>query len=317
MAKKPSKRKTIRFSFLLAILFLLFILFLPGQNIYQVNFKEGRPQVAGFATLIPSPVPYPVNMTGLLPGDLSAFGVLVMDIPSRVILYQKNSQLRLSPASTTKIMTALVAMEKYKMEQILTVQTVISEGRVMGLTTGEQMTTENLLYATLVHSANDAAFTLAENYPEGVEKFVERMNQKAAELFLTSTHFTNPIGFEDVNHFTTVKDLSFLANYALINPVIAKIVGTPAITVPNAGFTKFYQLQNVNQLLGKIPGVIGIKTGWTENAGECLVTAVAKNDRKILTVVLDSKDRFGETERLINWVFGNFNWQVIAPPKNK
>lgn len=308
MSKKFSK-----FSLVLTGLLLLIFFFLPGQNIYQTTFKTQRPQVAGFAAIMPTPAPYPLNFTGLKPPELTAAGILVMDIPSGVVLYQKNQNTRLSPASTTKIMTALVSIEKYKKEDVLTVKTIINSGRNMGLVSGEKMTVENLLYATLVHSANDAAYVLAENYPGGTEKFVARMNQKASELFLTQTRFSNPIGFEEVDHFTTVRDLSVLASYALANSLVAKMVGTPAITIPNADFTKFYQLQNVNQLLGKIPGVVGIKTGWTENAGECLITAIFKNERKILLVVLGSKDRFGETESLISWVFGNFRWEKITP----
>lgn len=319
MIKKTSSRKISKsvpkFSLLLAFLMLLIFFFVPGQNIYQTTTKEGRPQVAGFSTIMPTPAPYPVNVTGLLPPELTAQAIIVSDIPSGVTLYKKNPTLRLSPASITKLMTAMVGLEKFKMDDILTVKTVISEGRTMGLATGEKLTFENLLYATLVHSANDAAYVIAENYPGGTEEFVTRMNKRAGELYLRQTHFTNPIGFEDVNHFTTASDLACLANIALNNQVLAKIVATPAITISDTSFTRFYNLQNVNQLLGKIPGVLGVKTGWTENAGECLVTAVSKNERKILLVVLGSQDRFGETKTLIDWVFANFTWQTLALPK--
>ncbi|TSC53770.1 MAG: D-alanyl-D-alanine carboxypeptidase (penicillin-binding protein 5/6) [Microgenomates group bacterium LiPW_16] len=319
MAKKISPKKSpkriLSFSTILTILVLAIILFLPGQNIYETSFIKKRPPVAETPIVIPTTAPYPVNITGVIPTNLTAQAVLVVDIPSQVALYQKNPKMRLSPASITKIMTALVALETFKMEDVLTVKTQISWGRTMGLITGERLTFENLLYGTLVHSANDAAYTLAENYPGGVEKFVQRMNEKARELFLPDTNFANPIGFEENGHFTTAADLARLATNALENPTIAKIVGIPSITVADANFTRFYQLENVNELLGKIPGVLGVKTGWTENAGECLVTAVTKNGRKVLIVVLASKDRFGETASLIDWVFANHRWETIAPPR--
>jgi len=319
MAKKYSFGKilkiTPRFSTILAVLLLLIFFFLPGQNVYEVSFAKRKPPLADLPQNLPSPAPYPVKTTGILPPDLTAQAVLVIDIPSQVVLYQKNQNLRLHPASITKLMTALVALEQYKMEEILTVKTAIFEGRTMGLVPGEKLTFENLLYGTLVHSANDAAYVLAENYPGGVAKFVQRMNEKGRELSLTETNFANPIGFEEKGHYSSAQDLGRLATYALENPIIAKIVGTPAITVADASFRRFYRLENVNQLLGKVPGVLGVKTGWTENAGECLVSAVSKNGRKVLIVVLASKDRFKETEQLINWVFSNFEWKTIGPSR--
>ncbi len=317
MVKKGLPGKKLKISVLTlvtAILLAAIFLFLPGQNIYQVSFAERNPLVAGVNITLPSPAPYPVNFTNVTPPDLTARAILIMDIPSGVWLYQKNPQARLSPASTTKVMTALVALDYFKMDDILTIKTPITEGRVMGLVPGEKLTFENLLYGALVHSGNDAAYAIADNYPGGVSAFVEKMNEKARELSLSGTRFDNPIGFEGNDHFTTAEDLARLANVALKNPTIARIVGTPAITVADAGFSRFYQLENVNQLLGKIPGVLGIKTGWTENAGECLVTAITRDNKKILIVVLDSKDRFGETTALIDWTFNNFQWQVIAPP---
>ena len=305
--------KISKFSLLLALAILAIFFFYPGQNVYQTISLEKRPPVAAFNGVMPTMAPYPVNATKILPPDLTSQAILVVDIPSVVVLYQKNPQVKLAPASTTKLMTALVAMDYFKMDDILTVKTVITEGRVMGLAGGDKLTFENLLYGALVHSGNDAAFTIAENYPGGVDNFVKKMNAKAKDIYLLDTSFTNPVGFEDSHHFTTAKDLARLAAYALNNSNIAKIVGTPNITVADVNFTKFYRLENVNELLGKIPGVLGVKTGWTENAGECLVTAVTRNSREILLVVLGSKDRFGETETLINWVFANYNWNNFSP----
>ena len=315
MAKKNSLHEISKISLLLLSLILLFFFLLPGQNIYQKNENEKIPPLLDFPLTIPTPAPYPMNLSGVLSPQLSAEAILVIDLPSQIVLLQKNPQMRLAPASTTKLMTALVALDQYKLDDVLLVEKVISEGKTMDLAVGDKLTVENLLYGLLVHSANDAAFVLAQNYPGGEDRFMEKMNQKAREFSLEDTHFTNPAGFEENAHYTSARDLARLATIALNNPTIAKIVGTPAITVHDVGFTRFYKLENVNALLGKIPGVLGVKTGWTENAGECLITALNKNGKKILIVVLGSQDRFGETNTLINWVFGNFTWQIIEPSR--
>lgn len=178
--------------------------------------------------------------------------------------------------------------------------------------TGEKLTVESLLYGALVHSANDAAYALAESYPSGVEKFVEVMNNKARELGLSDTHFTNPVGFDDVTHYTTAVDLAKQAQAALSNKTFAKIVGTKSITVSDVTFTYFHELKNVNELLGKVAGVTGVKTGYTQNAGEVLVTEVKKNGQSVIFVVLKSADRFGDTTKLIDWVFNNYTWVPFA-----
>lgn len=326
MIRKPrSIKKTTKvskFSFLLGILVFLIFLFLPGQNIYQTTWQISRPAVADVPLALPAPAPYPVNFSGVSAPILTSRGVLLIDLASGVTIFEKNKDLQLFPASITKVMTALVGLDAYKLDDILEVKTFVSDGKVMGLTLGEKMTFENLLYAALVDSANDAAYAIADNYSQkssaysgGLEKFIEKMNQKAKDLKMEKTHFTNPIGFEDENHYSTALDLSRLSISALQNPKIAQIVGISTITVPNADFSKFYKLENVNSLLGKVPGVLGLKTGWTEKSGECLVTVVTRNNQKVLFIVLGSADRFGETQKLIDWVFNNFSWQKITAPK--
>ena len=181
----------------------------------------------------------------------------------------------------------------------------------MGLVSGERLTVENLLFGTLVQSANDATYALAENYPGGVEKFVEAMNKKAKDLHLVNSTFTNPIGFDDPNHKMTPMDLARLASVALTNKTVAKMVAIPQITVSDVTHTYFHPLTNVNQLLGKIPGVGGIKTGWTAEAGENLVTLVERNGHRVIIVTLKSLDRFSDTGKLIDWVFANYQWQTM------
>ena len=136
------------------------------------------------------------------------------------------------------------------------------------------------------------------------------MNRKAKEIHLDHSNFTNPVGYDDPAHQMTAIDLSRLASVALSDKTIVKMVGIPAITIADVTHTYFHSLKNVNQLLGKIPGVSGIKTGWTENAGENLVTLVERNGRRVILVVLKSNDRFGETVKLIDWVFANLQWKT-------
>lgn len=291
------------------IVFGLFILFIPGQNIYTIGDLHENPGVKPLTVALPTPAAYPTNISGVYPGDeVTATGVVVLDVESGVFLYKRNADQLLFPASTTKILTALVSLDTYNLDDIVTVHTVANDGQVMGLFSGEQMTVENLLYGALVYSGNDAAYALAEHYPGGVTAFVTAMNAKAKALHLTNSTFTNPVGYDDPNHKMTPDDLARLASVALQNKVIAKIVAIPQITVSDVTHTYYHSLKNVNELLGKIPGVAGIKTGWTEEAGENLVTLIDRNGHKEIIVVLHSADRFGDTEKIINWIFFSYQW---------
>lgn len=299
------------------VLFLLillgFFLFYPGQSIYTQLHSSDSLSLKSLPFQPPAPAPYPTNFTGIYPGsEITAEAIVAEDVNSGVVFYKRNENEQLPPASTTKIMTALVALDQYNLDDILTVKSASSDGSLIGLFPGEQMTAENLLYATLIQSGNDAATALAENYPGGMTKFVEAMNAKSKDLHLTGTNFTNPVGFDDPNHKMTALDLDKLAKVALNNETIAKMVAIPEITISDVSHTYFYPLRNVNQLLGKIPGVGGIKTGWTEEAGQNLVTLVERNGHKVIIIVLHSQDRFGETAQLIDWVFNNYRWVSYA-----
>lgn len=294
---------------LFLVVFLASVLFIPQRSAVTKDTPESR--MLPFA--IPTPAPYPVNTTATYPGlEVSAGGIVILDADSSVFLYKRNEEELLSPASTTKILTALVALDAYDLEDVVTVGEIANSGATMGLVPGERITVENLLYGALIQSGNDAAWALAEHYPGGVEAFVRAMNDKAAELHLTKSNFTNPVGYDDIAHKITPLDLARLSQTALENHTLAKMVAIPQITVSDVSHTFFHALTNVNQLLGKIPGVGGIKTGWTEEAGENLVTLVERGGHKIILVVLRSRDRFGDTSRLIEWVFANHQWQVYS-----
>ena len=308
---KPDLKKIFVINFValfsLALLAFLFLtVFSQKKQAYQSVIISPLP-----SPLIPTPTPTPkpVNLNNILPPDLSANGIYVVDVTSQTIIYEKNSDLQLFPASTTKIMTALVALDDYKLNDVVQIKTLMTEGRIVGLNLNETITVENLLYGTLIHSANDAAFALAAYHPGGIEGFVGRMNQMAQNFGLTKTRFANSVGLDDPNHFTSSKDLAILSLEALKNPVISKMVAIPQITVSDTTYTYFHPLKNVNELLGKIPGVSGLKTGYTDIAGQALVTTVNRKGHEILIVLLKSNDRFGETEKLISWIFTNFTWQ--------
>ena len=284
----------------------------PGQNIYLMAQASEGHLLPPWPLAVPTPAPYPVNTTHVFPGpEITSTGVVVLDIDSGVYLYKRNETVQLSPASTTKLLTALVALDNYSLDDVVTVKPMKIDGQVMGLIPGEQMTVENLLYGALIYSGNDAAWALSDYYPGGEVKFVEAMNAKASELHLMHSHFTNPVGFDDSHHKMTPIDLAQLGEAALNNKTIAKMVAIPEITISDVTHTYFHHLTNVNELLGKIPGVGGIKTGWTEEAGENLITLVERSNHRVITVVLHSQDRFGDTSKLINWVFGNYEWRVL------
>jgi len=288
----------------------IFFLFYPGQNRYVMEQFVSLTQVDQPIS-VPTPPPYPVNRSGIVPSsEISAKSVVIQDLTSGVYVYKRNSIDRLSPASTTKVLSALVVLEKMKLDDVVTVGPVMHDGQVMGLVEGEKITVENLLFGMLIHSGNDAGYALAENYQGGYDAFIRAMNEKAVELHLTGSHFTNPVGFDDPNHYMTAEDLARLADVALSNTTIAKMVGIPQITVSDVSHTYFHKLSNVNQLLGKIPGVAGIKTGWTEEAGENLVTLMERNGKRVIIVVLKSADRFADTIKLIDWTFANIEWQT-------
>ncbi len=243
---------------------------------------------------------------------LSGQGIIAVDADSNVTLYEKNADGELLPASTTKIITALVSLDYYKPDQILIVVNPIVEGQKMGLMTGEQMTFENMLNGLLIYSANDAALTLADNYPGGRDAFVAAMNAKAESLHLDHSHFANPIGLDDVNQFTTARDMVRVAKVAMQNSTFAQIVGTKEKNVKDVTGKFSYDLVSVNKLLGTVDGVIGVKTGWTEAARENLVTNVARNGHTIFIAILGSEDRFGETTELINWIYGSYSWHPVT-----
>ncbi len=284
------------------ILMVVLLLFSPIKTIFQSPPTPANIQVL----TLNAPAPLPTSQ-GHSPPSVSAKNVFITDLASKTVLWQKDADTKVLPASTTKMMTALIVLDHFSLSNEIVVTTKYPEGTVVGFKPGEKLTVEQLLYALLVQSANDAAEILAENYPGGKVAFVEAMNTKASQIHLTNTHFVNPTGIDEDGHYSSAADLARLADVALRNAEFSKIVA-----VENAVISS-HVVSNVNQLLGKIPGVIGIKTGYTEGAGQALVTLVNRDSHPVILVVLGSADRFGETAALIDWVYSNFRWEQLGP----
>jgi len=279
-----------------------------GRTETILGTKAGTaPEISAILPILEKETTFPV---------LSAQAALAVDLDSQITLYEKDPDKLLLPASTTKIVSALVVMNYYKDDQVLTVKNIKVEGQKMGLILGEEIKVKDLLYGLLVYSANDAAETLAQNFNGGRDAFILAMNEKAKELRLDNSNFTNPTGLDtDGDHIvSTARDLVKISSYAMQNPEFAEIVKTEKITVTSTDGKIIHRLTNVNELLGKVPGVLGIKTGWTENARENLVTYLERDNHKVMMVVLGSQDRFGETKELINWIFANYSWQEVKVP---
>lgn len=259
-----------------------------------------------------SPAKYPQINFSYTP-IISAQGAVVIDKTSQVVLFEKNSKLRFSPASTTKIMTALVALEYYKPNDLLTIFKSNVEGTTLKLNQGDQYIFENLLYAMMLPSSNDATLAIAENYPGGESAFVARMNEKARGYNLSDTRFEEPIGLLDEKDYTTAIDLARLAAIALENFEFAKVVSAKSKLIENTKGTK-YTVNNLNRLLD-LPGVNGVKTGYTEGAGQVLVTSktIPDQDADLIFVVMQSQDRFGDTEILLNYLDNNITFLSIHP----
>ena len=308
ISQKLKKNRTkVFYLFILSVVFFIFLaLSLADFEVKKLNESKSVKMVP----LSYSPMQFPKLVNNFEP-YISARGAIIMDSDSKVVLYEKNPNLRFSPASTTKIMSALVALEYFKSEDIITVKDSYTEGATLKLNKDEQFKFEDLLYAMLLPSANDAAKAIAANYPGGEEAFVARMNEKAKELGLNNTYYADPAGLMDSRDYTTPLELARLASFAMHNPEFAKIVSTKEKLIKNT-FGKEYELNNLNILLDE-PGVNGVKTGFTQEAGQVLVTSwvIPGTDKEILVVVMQSEDRFGDTQILLNTLNGNIIFQTI------
>lgn len=289
---------------------LILLLLLITLNVINTQMFQRIEREEFYASSVNTKLhPYPFVQEVAMP-QVSANAAIIVDADSQVILFSKNPELRFSMASTTKIMTALTGLDYYALNDVLTVKSTGVEGSGLGLVPGDQFTFENLLYAMMLPSANDAAQTIADNYPGGAVAFVAKMNEKAASLHLTKTHFADASGLNDDGDYTTVVDLARLASYAITNPTLSEISATKYKTISNQSYTRQYPLTNLNRLLGT-DGVTGLKTGTTEGAGEVLVTSTVRNGHTYIIVVMQSQNRFADTSTLMNFIEKNV--QYVTP----
>ncbi|HLC94037.1 MAG TPA: serine hydrolase [Patescibacteria group bacterium] len=298
--------------FCFLIFFTLLFLFYPGDTYYARLFTRERQLFEKQDVSITyDRKPFPFMINPYLAPDITAEGAYIVDLDSFTPIFQKNANDRFLPASTTKVITALVSSDIYSFDTPLTVKRTVTEGQKMGLFEGEKMSAENLLYGLLIHSGNDAAYVFADNYSGGFDDFIVRMNQKAVELGMKNSRFKNPAGFDDQEQYTSPFDLAIASRVLLSQSSLAKMVSTKSITVSDVDFTNFHALYNVNKLLGEIPGIAGVKTGYTEEAGEHLISLYKKpgDDKRSLIVILKSADRFEDTKNIVNWLTSNISYQ--------
>lgn len=258
---------------------------------------------------------YPIRNWDVPAIELQAKAGAAVDLSSERFFYQKNINEPLAIASLTKLMTALVVLENYDLDGLIKISktAIETEGNKGALVLGEELTVKELLKIMLIESSNDAAAALAEKNGElSVQEFVELMNQKALALDMRQTKFKDPSGLNGGN-VSSVSDLVKLAKYLFSAwPEVAQITRTSALTVFSADGKISHQLKNTNQLLGKIPDIIAGKTGYSDEANGCLlIVAQINENNKIITVVLGSSDRFGETEQLLNWLKAAYIWKNL------
>jgi D-alanyl-D-alanine carboxypeptidase (penicillin-binding protein 5/6) len=268
-------------------------------------------QPARSAPRLPAAIPFAAATAA--PPAITAHAAVVIDAGTGRVLYDLHAHDRLPPASTTKIMTAILAIERGDLGR-----TVVSDvdartltgSSVMGLRPGVAITVQDLLYGLMLPSGNDAAIELAKSTDGGEQAFVDHMNQKAQELGLTDTHFVNPHGLDNPGHYSSAFDLAALARYGMNNPQFAQLVATRDYHLAPPSD---YGLHNGNSLLQRYPGADGVKIGWTEDAGWTLVGSAEHDGHRLIATVLNSKDRDADAAALLDWSFQSYHWLQLSP----
>lgn len=270
------------------------------------------PAVPVLGSLIQTPQAA-VDTVASLP-QVAAKSAALMDVGSFRLLAGKNLHQRLPMASTTKVMTAILAIESGRWSEtvVVSADACREEPSSIWLVPGEQITLEYLVYGLMLRSGNDAAHAIADFLGGSVAGFAQLMNAKAAQLGLQDTHFVNPHGLPDPDHYTSAYDLAKIAAYALQNKRFSEIVATRQIAIPSSECAPARVWYNKNRLLVTYSGADGVKTGWTRAAGYCLVASATRGQARAVAVVLDSPDDFGETARMLDFAFDNYQPQTIV-----
>ncbi len=233
---------------------------------------------------------------------------VLLDWKTGEILFARNAHQRRSPASTTKVLTALIALERGDLNDLVKVsrRAAYTEGSSMYIKPGEVYSLHDLLHGLLLRSGNDAAVAIAEHLAGSVEAFAILMNDRAKALGAKGSHFVNPHGLSKPEHYSTAYDLAVITRAALNNPKFAEIVSQPARELTFEELERRTVLYNTNKLLGWLPGADGVKTGTTAAAGPCLIASATRDGQKLISVVLNSGNRWRESADLLEWGFRNF-----------
>lgn len=220
-------------------------------------------------------------------------------------IWARQTELRLPPASLTKLMTALLVLEQERPDAEVVVQATAARetGSRIGLKPGERFRVQDLLAAALLHSANDACHALADHVFGNETAFVAKMNQRAQALGMLDTHFTNACGHDDVGHYSTAHDLSILAHALLKYPSLTDITSQKGMQIATLGGQQRYSLKNKNALIDRYDGALGLKTGFTPKAGKCLAAYVRRGDRTVLLILLHGKDRWWDAADILDLAF--------------
>lgn len=243
----------------------------------------------------------------------------LIDVTSGRLLYSKRGDERMRIASLTKIMTAIVAIERGDLKDSVKVtkNSFAKEGSSLFLKLGEEMSLENLLYGLMLRSGNDAASAIAEHVGGSEEGFVLMMNEKAAALGLSNSHFMNPHGLDHDEHYSSANDLAKLTAYALKNPTFKEIVKTPVKKAPNPNEKWDYKWDNKNKMLRFYEGADGVKTGYTKKAFRCLVSSATRNGQQIAAVTLNDGNDWNDHSNMLDYGFDNFPLHQIAAKGQK
>ncbi|MDF2500309.1 MAG: dacB 2 [Anaerosporomusa subterranea] len=240
----------------------------------------------------------------LIPPPIEAEAAIIMDAETKTVLYEKEPDKRMFPASTTKIMTFMLAQKLGSLDSTVTVSSKAAgcEGSSLELSKGDQINLRGLLYGLMLVSGNDAAEAVAEHIGGSIPQFVRQMNDEAASIGARNTRFVNPHGLPDPRHYTTAYDLALITAQALRNPEFSKVSSTKSTTITFIN-GKTRRLDNTNKLLGAYRGINGGKTGYTEAAGDCLVVTAKRGGVQLIVVVLNDDGRWADARSLLDFGF--------------
>ncbi|AGL01116.1 D-alanyl-D-alanine carboxypeptidase family protein [Desulfoscipio gibsoniae] len=250
--------------------------------------------------------------------DINARAGILLDAETGQVYYAKDADKSRPPASLTKLMTAILAVENGKLDDVVTVTgraASVSVGSTIGLNKGDRITLENLLKAALVTSANDSTVAIAEHIGGNHDSFVYQMNRKAVLLGAEDTRFANTNGYHDPQHYTTAYDLGLITRYALQNNFINELVSTRETVVRWVEPEKEREVRNTNRLLheDEVDGIDGVKTGSTARAGNCLIASATRGDKRLIAVVLHAGNRYREAAKLLDYGFSEVHPVTIFP----